>query len=221
MDQKKTGEFIQQLRKAQGLTQKELADKLGISDKTVSKWETGNGLPDIASLSPLCKALGINVNELLSGEKLPPQEYTEKAEENMMSLLKENETTKKSGLWQMIIGGVLAVLAILFLITSTMGLSIGTMLWYVDTPSLIGLLLFTAPCVILSGAKDKLSVVTVLQKSVIPAGCFIALFEVVLIFGLLEDFVTLGPSFAVASLPPLYALFVYLLLIPVKERMKY
>ena len=69
MDQKKTGEFIQQLRKAQGLTQKELADKLGISDKTVSKWETGNGLPDIASLSPLCKALGINVNELLSGEK--------------------------------------------------------------------------------------------------------------------------------------------------------
>ena len=69
MDQTRIGTFIAVLRKEKGLTQKELAEQIGISDKTVSKWETGNGMPDIAYLSPLCEVLDINVNELLSGEK--------------------------------------------------------------------------------------------------------------------------------------------------------
>ena len=68
MDQTRIGTFIAVLRKEKGLTQKELAEQIGISDKTVSKWETGNGMPDIAYLSPLCEVLDINVNELLSGE---------------------------------------------------------------------------------------------------------------------------------------------------------
>lgn len=75
MDQTRIGTFIAVLRKEKGLTQKELAEQIGISDKTVSKWETGNGMPDIAYLSPLCEVLDINVNELLSGEKLPSEEY--------------------------------------------------------------------------------------------------------------------------------------------------
>ena len=81
MDQTRIGTFIAVLRKEKGLTQKELAEQIGISDKTVSKWETGNGMPDIAYLSPLCEVLDINVNELLSGEKLPSEEYLGKAEE--------------------------------------------------------------------------------------------------------------------------------------------
>lgn len=80
MDQTRIGTFIAVLRKEKGLTQKELAEQIGISDKTVSKWETGNGMPDIAYLSPLCEVLDINVNELLSGEKLPSEEYLGKAE---------------------------------------------------------------------------------------------------------------------------------------------
>ena len=62
MDQTRIGTFIAVLRKEKGLTQKELAEQIGISDKTVSKWETGNGMPDIAYLSPLCEVLDINVN---------------------------------------------------------------------------------------------------------------------------------------------------------------
>lgn len=70
MDQKKIGNFIAKLRKEKGMTQRELADILCVSDKTVSKWECGNSLPEITLLGTLCEALDSNVNELLSGEKL-------------------------------------------------------------------------------------------------------------------------------------------------------
>ena len=63
-----TGAVIKALREKRNLTQKELADKIGVSDKTVSKWETGKGLPDITLLEPLAGALGVSVSELLAGE---------------------------------------------------------------------------------------------------------------------------------------------------------
>ncbi len=90
MDIEKTGKFIAQKRKEKSLTQQELADILGISNKTVSKWECGNGLPEVSLMLPLCEALGITVNELLSGESLPAT-YLEKAEENLLGLIRETE----------------------------------------------------------------------------------------------------------------------------------
>lgn len=95
MDQIKIGKFIAAMRKEQAYTQRQLADKLGISDKTVSKWETGNGLPDVSFMMPLCALLHINVNELLSGERLSDSEYKNKAEENMMNMIREREESKK------------------------------------------------------------------------------------------------------------------------------
>ena len=95
MDQVKTGKFIQKMRKEQQLTQRQIADKLNISDKTVSKWETGNGLPEVGLMLPLCSLLHINVNELLSGERLDGQKYQEKAEVNIMDLLKEKAEAKR------------------------------------------------------------------------------------------------------------------------------
>ena len=95
MDQLKIGKFIAEMRKEQSYTQRQLADILGISDKTISKWETGNGLPEVSLMMPLCNALKINVNELLSGECLTASEYKEKAEENMMNLMKEKEESKR------------------------------------------------------------------------------------------------------------------------------
>ena len=89
MDQAKIGAFIAQARKEKSYTQRQLADILGISDKTVSKWETGNGLPEVSLMMPLCDALGITVNELLSGERLSEQTYQAKAEENMVRLMRE------------------------------------------------------------------------------------------------------------------------------------
>ena len=89
MDQIKIGKFIAEMRKEQNLTQMDLAEKLEISNKTISKWECGNGMPDYVVMEKLCEILKINVNELLSGERLPSQEYSKKAEANIMSLMQE------------------------------------------------------------------------------------------------------------------------------------
>lgn len=91
MDQVKIGKFISQMRKEKGLTQKQLGEELLISDKTVSKWETGKGLPEVSLMLPLCEKLGINVNELLTGERIPDEDYKKKAEENIMNIMREKE----------------------------------------------------------------------------------------------------------------------------------
>lgn len=90
MDQIKIGRFIAQRRRDLDLTQRQLADRLDISDKTVSKWERGNGFPEPSLLLPLCRELGVTVNDLLSGEVVAPADYQQKAEENIMSILQEN-----------------------------------------------------------------------------------------------------------------------------------
>ena len=95
MDQVAIGKFIASQRKERGLTQRELAEELGVVDKTVSKWERGRGLPEVALMLPLCAALGISVNELLSGQRLAEAEYKQKAEENMMNLIQEKRDSKR------------------------------------------------------------------------------------------------------------------------------
>ncbi len=70
MDQKKTGQFIAALRRNRNMTQGQLAEKLDISEKTISKWECGNGLPEVTYMETLCEILGITVNELLMGERI-------------------------------------------------------------------------------------------------------------------------------------------------------
>lgn len=87
MDQEKIGKFIASLRKEHSMTQKELAQRLGVSDKTVSKWETGRGLPEISIMQSLCEILEISINELLSGDRLDVSSYREKAEENLTTLM--------------------------------------------------------------------------------------------------------------------------------------
>lgn len=94
MDQLEIGKFIARMRKEKGLTQCELAEKLLISNKTVSKWECGNGLPEVSLMMPLCEILGITVNELLSGKRLTPSEYQKSAEANIMKLIKEKEEAR-------------------------------------------------------------------------------------------------------------------------------
>lgn len=95
MDQIKIGRFIAQCRKEKGMTQRQLAELLHVSDKAISKWETGKGLPEAQLMLPLCKALGITVNELLSGERLTEQTYQERAEENMVNLTSNAASRKE------------------------------------------------------------------------------------------------------------------------------
>ncbi len=87
MDLNKIGNFISECRKEKGYSQVELASRLNISNKTVSKWERGNGFPDVSLLMPLCEELNVSVNELLSGEKLQEEEYHKKAEENLVEVI--------------------------------------------------------------------------------------------------------------------------------------
>ena len=87
MDQKKIGKFIQERRKLKELTQVELADKLGVSNRTISSWENGNSLPDYSMFQDLCNELDISINELLSGEKLTEENYQQKLEENFVSTI--------------------------------------------------------------------------------------------------------------------------------------
>lgn len=91
MNQAKTGRFIAQCRKKKGLTQVRLAEKMGVTNRAVSKWETGKSLPDAALMLPLCECLGITVNELLSGQRLEPDRYSAAAEKNLLTLRQENE----------------------------------------------------------------------------------------------------------------------------------
>ena len=115
MDQIRIGKFIAESRKAKGLTQRQLADTLSISDKTISKWECGKGLPEVSLMLPLCAALDITVNDLLSGEKVSTADYQEKAEGNMINLMKENEENKKR-MALSIITGIITIIAVCALI---------------------------------------------------------------------------------------------------------
>ena len=115
MDQIVIGIFIASERKRKGYTQRQLADILQISDKTISKWERGNGFPEVSLLLPLCNELDITVNELLSGERVSEEDYQKKAEENMMSMIKEREENKKKVILTTITG-LIATVAFITLI---------------------------------------------------------------------------------------------------------
>ena len=93
MDQIKIGKFIAELRKNKNMTQEQLGEKLGVSFKTISKWENGRGMPELSTLKPLSEELGVSINEILSGEKLKKQDYQEKFEENIVNTL--NYSNKK------------------------------------------------------------------------------------------------------------------------------
>lgn len=97
MDLKTVSKFIQEQRKGKGLTQVQLAEKLGVSEKTVSKWETGRGFPDTSLILPLCEALGVTANELLSSKLVfSDNEYKETAEKNLVILKGQQQRSVKN-----------------------------------------------------------------------------------------------------------------------------
>lgn len=118
MDQIRIGKFIAEERKRKGYTQRKLAEQLGISDKTISKWERGNGFPEVSLLLPLCEELEITVNELLVGERVSEEEYQEKAEENMVNLLMEAQESKKKIVLSAMIVGLTLLPALTLIIIS-------------------------------------------------------------------------------------------------------
>lgn len=96
MNQEAIGKFIAACRKEKGLTQMQLAEKLNLTNRAVSKWETGKSCPDVSIMLELCDILGITVNELLSGERIQMENYQKKAEENLIELQRKKDKALKS-----------------------------------------------------------------------------------------------------------------------------
>ena len=116
MDQVKIGTFISICRKKQNLTQAELAEKLGVTDRAVSKWETGRSLPDSSIMLDLCSILKISVNDLLSGEVVTMNEINKKQEQMIIELVKEKQEADKRLLKVEVFIGILSTIMLLVLI---------------------------------------------------------------------------------------------------------
>lgn len=113
MDQIKIGAFIAACRKEKQLTQAQLAEKLNITDRAVSKWETGRSMPDSSIMLELCEILEIKVNELLSGEKIDTDAYTQSAEDNLMILKRKDENSIRKNVLFAVIYSIVLFLGIL------------------------------------------------------------------------------------------------------------
>ena len=114
MNQIKIGEFISSQRKMKNLTQAALAEKLGITDRAVSKWERGKGLPDVSLMLDLCEIFGITVNELLSGEEISMENSNQKNEQLLLDMAKELDQKNKtiwSSMWAIMIVSMTALFA--------------------------------------------------------------------------------------------------------------
>ena len=113
MDQVKIGKFIAECRKKNNLTQMQLAEKLNITDRAISKWENGKAMPDSGIMLDLCNELKISVNELLSGEVIEMKNYDKKTEELLLDMQKQKEENDKRLLRVEILMGILSILPLL------------------------------------------------------------------------------------------------------------
>ena len=244
MDTEKIGSFIAEMRREQGLTQRELAERLSISDKAVSKWERGKSLPDISVMQALCRELSININELLSGERLSGDDYDTKAEENIMNLMEENKKQKE-------LSGKNTILTIIGLFASVIVLILSAVLsggvrsiaYYLDIPSallvfiLIFLFLATSGVLkdffrgfrmIFKGA-DAYTTEQIRRaylahrfaaKSALIAGPIGTTVGVINILARIDDLSLWGPNLAVAILTVLYSFLLTAVFLFVQLRLK-
>lgn len=120
MDQIKIGKFIAECRKKNNLTQMQLAEKLNITDRAISKWENGKAMPDSSIMLELCNELKISVNELLSGEMIEMKDYNQIAERNLLEMAKKEEVqNKKMMFYEMVIGYMSSVTFLILLFTAS------------------------------------------------------------------------------------------------------
>ena len=130
MDQIKTGRFIAEKRKEQNLTQVQLAEKLGITNRAVSKWETGKSLPDASIMLELCDVLKITVNDLLNGEVVSMENYNKKTEQNLIEMVKQKEQADKNLLTLEIVLGVVSTVFLLAMIAvGAVLVNLGAEMW--------------------------------------------------------------------------------------------
>ena len=140
MDQVKIGKFIAECRKEKHLTQSQLAERLGVSDRAVSKWENGRSMPDSSIMLELCDQISINMNELFSGRRIDMENYKEIAENNLLQMKRNEEQNNKSMLRLEVVIGTLATVSFLTL-AFTATLAITNVVWRCGT-IIAGFLIF-------------------------------------------------------------------------------
>lgn len=144
MDQIKTGRFLAALRRQAGLTQEALGEKLGVTNKTVSRWENGNYMPDIDTLQLLSQIFQVSLNELLAGERLTEEAFRQKADENLLAVAKESAFSRKEKeayyirKWRREHLPLLAALALILLAAAAVPLLVGRP-WLAGAAPVIGL----------------------------------------------------------------------------------
>ena len=118
MNQEKIGKFIAKCRKNKKMTQSELAQKLGVTDKSIGNWENGRNMPDLSLFKPLCNELGITINDLMGGEIISKDKYQEKFEENIVNTI--DYSTKRINKYSNIIGLLLVVFGLFISLSAIM-----------------------------------------------------------------------------------------------------
>ena len=111
MNQEKIGKFIAKIRKEKKLTQEELAEKLNVNSRTISRWETGSSIPDISMFTEISKVLDVSINDLMSGEIVKEEEYQDKFEENVVNVVVKNKKNKYSKIF-----GIIYIISIVLII---------------------------------------------------------------------------------------------------------
>ena len=155
LDQEKTGKYIAEKRKQLGMTQKQLAEQVGITDKAVSKWERGKSIPDSAVMEELCEVLHISMNEFFSGEDIQEENYSHRAEENIRTLIEQSDVQKKHSrivIISLTVGfiGILFGLRAAFMYTGERN----SIYHFIDFPSLLFLLGIVSVILVLCGIME-------------------------------------------------------------------
>ena len=144
MDQLKIGKFIAECRKQKNLTQMQLAEKLNITDRAISKWETGKSLPDSSIMLDLCDVLSISVNDLLCGEVVTMDNYNKELENNLLEMIKQKEQADKRLLSVEVFIGITATIVLFALIFVAAFIQMET--WLKISLIVFGFILFLAGC---------------------------------------------------------------------------
>ena len=218
MDTEKISKFISTARTKIGLTQKELADKIGVSDKTISKWETGKSLPDISYYEPLCDALNIKVNELLSGEYLNDDIYLEKAENNFVEIIRENNFSKKKVVIRLFAGLFLFIATSILIGILSKSDFTDVFLGLYDLPTFIILLCINWGAVIISGTRTMEDILTLLRYISIPTGVLLTIVSLAMAATEISDITHLAAYLVVSLLASLYGIIEYIIVIILSRR---
>lgn len=239
MEQEKVGKFIAEKRKELQMTQKELAESIGVTDKTVSKWETGMRLPDASILLDVCEVLQVDVNELLAGKAISGKDYADKAASNFVDLVEEINTSRKRESHNyvgVLIGTICVLAAMALLIIRSIGFF--HILVFLDVPTalfLFGITLLVLrladeldaymeaySCCVrnvslsLSEMNEVIYAVKFASLLMLIVSVIISLFGVIGVIGRLGQIETLGPMLAQVILSALYTAimeFIHILLL--------